>query len=250
MPDQRRFAVVAVDVDGTLIDYHERASPRVVAALRDVADAGAQVVLATGKSMFAAQNVIDRLGLTSGWCVASNGAVVFHYPPPTVSSPLTFDPGPIVASALERSPEAIIAVEVVGEGYRLNREFPPDVLAGRMWLESVEELVREPVTRLLIRDPLAPPHDYQGFAADGVTKSSALATLVVSLGHSSDEVLAIGDGHNDIDMLVWAGRGVAMGHAHDDVKAAADEETGSLEDDGVATELARWFRPSTGPLPT
>ena len=46
---------------------------------------------------------------------------------------------------------------------------------------------------------------------------------------------------NDIEMLQWAGRGVAMGQASDDVQAAADHVTASVHDDGVARELERWF---------
>ena len=54
-------------------------------------------------------------------------------------------------------------------------------------------------------------------------------------------MLAIGDGRNDIEMLRWAGRGVAMGQAVEEVRAAADAVTGTVCDDGVVTELARWF---------
>ena len=54
-------------------------------------------------------------------------------------------------------------------------------------------------------------------------------------------MLAIGDGRNDIEMLRWAGRGVAMGQAVEEVSAAADAVTGTVYEDGAATEIARWF---------
>ncbi len=54
-------------------------------------------------------------------------------------------------------------------------------------------------------------------------------------------MLAIGDGRNDIEMLRWAGRGVAMGQAVEEVREAADAVTGTVYDDGVVVELARWF---------
>jgi hydroxymethylpyrimidine pyrophosphatase-like HAD family hydrolase len=53
--------------------------------------------------------------------------------------------------------------------------------------------------------------------------------------------LAFGDGSNDIEMLRWAGRGVAMGNASDEVKAAADDVTKTIDDGGPATELRAWF---------
>ena len=54
-------------------------------------------------------------------------------------------------------------------------------------------------------------------------------------------MLAIGDGRNDVDMLRWAGRGVAMGQAPLEVQRAADDVTRTVQDDGVAYELSRWF---------
>jgi hydroxymethylpyrimidine pyrophosphatase-like HAD family hydrolase len=55
------------------------------------------------------------------------------------------------------------------------------------------------------------------------------------------EVLAIGDGRNDMEMLRWAGRGVAMGQAPLEVQEAADDVTETVANDGVARELTRWF---------
>jgi hydroxymethylpyrimidine pyrophosphatase-like HAD family hydrolase len=74
-------------------------------------------------------------------------------------------------------------------------------------------------------------------AAEGVTKASALEALRLQLGTDPDNTLAIGDGRNDIEMLTWAGRGVAMGQAPDEVLAAADEVTASVLDDGAALVL-------------
>ncbi|WP_329530279.1 HAD hydrolase family protein [Streptomyces sp. NBC_01450] len=61
------------------------------------------------------------------------------------------------------------------------------------------------------------------------------------LGLASADVLAIGDGRKNIEMLRWAGRGVAVTQAPQDVRAAADVVAGAAEDDGVAFELERWF---------
>ena len=74
-------------------------------------------------------------------------------------------------------------------------------------------------------------------AAAGVTKASALENLRSRLGVAASCTLAIGDGRNDIEMLTWAGRGVAMGQAPEEVVAAADEVTKSVYDDGAALVL-------------
>jgi hydroxymethylpyrimidine pyrophosphatase-like HAD family hydrolase len=75
----------------------------------------------------------------------------------------------------------------------------------------------------------------------GVSKASGLARVAEELGVDRADVLAIGDGRNDIEMLRWAGRGVAMGQAVEEVKEAADGVTAPVQDDGVAVELERWF---------
>jgi len=74
-------------------------------------------------------------------------------------------------------------------------------------------------------------------AAEGVTKASALEALRQKLGTDVSNTVAVGDGRNDIEMLTWAGRGVAMGQAPDEVIAVADEVTASVLDDGAALVL-------------
>jgi hydroxymethylpyrimidine pyrophosphatase-like HAD family hydrolase len=76
----------------------------------------------------------------------------------------------------------------------------------------------------------------------GVSKASGLALVAGALAIDASDVLAIGDGRNDIEMLRWAGRGVAMGQAVEVVREAADAVTGTVHDEGAATELALWFR--------
>lgn len=264
-PDDRgdwRPRLVALDIDGTLVDYGEQLTEKVAKAVAEVQAAGAHVVLSTGRSTFGITRIIEMLGLESGYCVASNGAVVFTYPPVEITTAVTFDPEPAVRMVLDRVPEALVAVEVIGRGYRANRMFPEGEITGEMWLESVDELVREPVTRVIIRDPGSSAEDfvaladelglhgtnyYVGYTAwldlapEGVSKASALDLIATELGIDPAEALAIGDGRNDLEMLRWAGRGVAMGQAPDEVKAAADAVAGSWDEDGAAYELARWF---------
>ena len=65
--------------------------------------------------------------------------------------------------------------------------------------------------------------------------------MVRSLGVDPADVLAVGDGRNDVEMLTWAGRGVAMGQAPVEVQQIADAVTGTFADRGLVTELRRWF---------
>lgn len=256
--------LVALDIDGTLLDMHEEMSAAVLDAVHAARAAGVHVVLSTGRSVYGIGRIIDRLGLTSGHCVASNGAVTFTYRPIEITRAITFDARRAVEMVLAEVPDALVAVEVIGRGYRANADFPEGEITGEMWIESVEQLISEPVTRVIIRDPESSAEDFialaravglhgtnyfVGYTAwldlapEGVSKASGLAEIAAELHVPRADVLAIGDGRNDLEMLRWAGRGVAMGQAPAEVKAAADAVTGTLADDGAATELTRWFSP-------
>jgi Cof subfamily protein (haloacid dehalogenase superfamily) len=267
--------LVALDIDGTLFTaghgvasntVDETITPAVRAAVDRALDAGAHVVLATGRSTFGITRVLDMLELPRNrdrvLSVASNGSVTFAYPPVEILSTVTFDASEVVRLLLEQVPHALVAVEEIGVGYRVNRHFPEGEITGEMTLQSVDELVAEPVTRVIIRDPDARAEDflelaervglhginyYIGWTAwldlapAGVSKASGLEQVCAELGVPAGDVLAVGDGRNDVEMLQWAGRGVAMGHAPLEVQEAADAVTGTVEEDGAATELDRWF---------
>ncbi len=275
--DGWRPRLVALDIDGTLLKWiegvgttYEQVSPTVYAAVRRVLDAGAHVVLASGRSPHGMTRVADLLDLHASpggdgerlWVVASNGAVIFRYPPMEVVHEETFDAAPAVAAVLEEHPSALVAVEERGVGYRVNRPFPEGELTGEFTIADVEDLVALPVSRVIIRDPDATADDFvalgerlglQGtdyvvgwtawldLAPVGVSKASGLEYVAHELGVDAADVLAIGDGRNDIEMLQWAGRGVAMGQSIDVVKEAADAVTASVHDEGAAVELDLWF---------
>jgi Cof subfamily protein (haloacid dehalogenase superfamily) len=257
-----RPRLVALDIDGTLVDYAEGMTRGVLHAVRGVVDAGAHVVLATGRSLYGVERIIEMLQLESGYAVASNGAVTFTYQPVEITASVTFDPEPAVRAVLEHVPDALVAVEVIGRGYRANRYFPDGEITGEMWIESLDDLIKEPVTRVIIRDPQSSAEDFialaqqlglhgtnyfVGYTAwldlapEGVSKASALQQVCDVLGVARADVLAIGDGRNDVEMLAWAGRGVAMGQAPPELLEVADAVTEHLDDDGAAAELARAF---------
>ena len=157
--------LVALDIDGTLLSWvedtgapHPVVSPAVGDAVRRARDAGAHVVLASGRSPHGMTDIADMLelhveGAEPLWIVASNGAVVFRYPPMEVVHEETFDAAPAVRAVLEARPTALVAVEERGIGYRVSRDFPDGELSGDMILTDVEDLVAEPVSRVIIRDP-------------------------------------------------------------------------------------------------
>lgn len=270
--------LVALDIDGTLLKLvaglgmsHEEVTPAVHDAVQRAVDAGAHVVLASGRAPHNMTVVADMLGLHDAahperserlWIVAANGAVVLRYPPMEVVHEVTFDARDAVRAILAQHPEALVAVEERGVGYRVSAPFPAGELGGTTSVADVEDLVAQPVSRVIIRDPKATAEDFVRLAEGlglhgtdyvvgwtawldlapvGVSKASGLEYVAGQLGVAPEDVLAIGDGRNDIEMLQWAGRGVAMGQAVDEVKEAADAVTATVDDDGAALELGNWF---------
>ena len=275
VPSDWQPRIVALDIDGTILKWvegagttHEEVSPAVKDAVRRALDAGAHVVLASGRSPHGMAPIADLLelhgpGRDRVWVVASNGAVVFRYPPLEVVHEETFDARPAVEAILERHPEALVAVEERGVGYRVNSHFHDGELSGDMILTEVEDLLAAEVSRVIIRDPNSTADEFVALAEDlglhgtnyvvgwtawldlapvGVSKASGLQHVAEQLGLTGDDALAVGDGRNDLEMFAWARRSVAMGQAIEQVIAAADDVTASVYDDGLATELDRWFR--------
>ncbi|QLY78008.1 Cof-type HAD-IIB family hydrolase [Clostridium intestinale] len=82
---------------------------------------------------------------------------------------------------------------------------------------------------------------YFEFTAKGIDKAKALDTVLIPMGYKKEEMIAFGDGHNDASMIKYAGIGIAMANAVEDLKEIADEVTLSNEDDGIAYALSKYF---------
>jgi len=257
-----RPGLVALDVDGTVVDRNGGLPPAVGAAIAAVVAAGVPVVLSTGRSWHGTKDLVDLLGLPPGFTVCSNGAVTVSYPPEEIVQAITFDPRDVIDRVEEFAPGTLIAVEEIGRGYRLNGRFPEEDLTGEMIIQDTAQLGALPVTRVILRDPTRSAEDFLGLAdqlglqgvtyfvgwsawldiaPEGVNKATALAVVADRLGVRREDVLAFGDGRNDLEMLRWAGRGVAIGDAPAEVQAAADAVSERFADGGPVAELRRWF---------
>lgn len=254
--------MVALDIDGTLVDHEGVLPTELRRTIRRIAMAGTPVILTTGRAWLATRPVFEELDLPAGPAICSNGAVTVQFPPFELINTRTFDAADVVARVLEEHPNASIAAEVIGTGYRVTQPFPDGELTGDIEVVSTEQLVGDDVTRIVVRDPNASDTEFIALAnriglhgvsysvgwsawldiaPAGVNKASGLQGVVDALGFRANDVLAIGDGRNDVEMLQWAGRGVAVGDAPVDVQSAADHVTGCFADGGTNEELERWF---------
>jgi len=259
---ERRF-LVALDVDGTIVDLDGALSPRVRTAIRAVRDAGHQVVIATGRSVPGATEIAARLGIDTGWMVLSNGTLTVRLDPSLpdglqVQEAVTFDPGPAVRLLRELLPGAVYAVERPGGGYLVAGDWPAGELSGQLQLVGHEELLAEPCLRVVVRDLTRGLAEFEAIiersglhgvtwnvgwtswldiTPDGISKATGLESLRRQLGVEAADTVAVGDFDNDVEMLRWAARGVAMGQAMPHVVAAADEVCAPVTEDGLADVL-------------
>lgn len=263
LPSAGPELLVALDVDGTLIDHDQHMTPAVHEAVGLLRDTGTHVVISTGRSVSATVPILEALGLHHGWAVCSNGAVSLRLDPGLpggheITDVITFDPEPALRLLRAELPDGLFAVEDVGKGYKVSSPFPLGELSGEVTVVDFEELCEAPASRVTLRAPHLSSADFHALvervglhgvsyavgwtawldlAPDGVTKASALDTLRERLGLAAGASVAAGDGRNDIEMLQWAGFGVAMGGADDVTRAAADMVTGAVENDGLVPVL-------------
>ena len=272
LPPLDRSTLLALDIDGTILDINGQVPPRTRAAVVAAAQAGVQVVLATGRGIEAALPVADFLGLTRGWMVCANGALTVRLDPKlkgTASLPggyeitnsVTFDPTTAIGRLHQVLPEAIFAVEMPGRGFLTSADFPPGELIENTTTVSLEQLSSQPVSRVIVRAPGMALADFEvavrsaglhaveyaiGWTAwldvnaAGVSKASALDALVSGLGVK--HTVAMGDGANDLEMLRWADLSVAMGSAPARVKNATSVVTEPVWHEGAAIVLAALSR--------
>lgn len=258
------FRLVATDLDGTLLRSDATVSERTRRAIRAVRDAGVHVTLVTARAPRWLRETVESLDLGSGYAICSNGAIVYDFAlgASVTHHSLAADISTRIVEALRAAaPGVAFACERESLTFREPHYVPVWATPGMEPPQSdALEFVAEPLSKLVVQHPRLSQEDLYALvkgvcgedatatisgevlveiSAAGVTKAYALAALCDEIGVDSQAVLAFGDMPNDIPMLEWAGRGVAVENAHPDVIAVADEVTGANDDDGVAAALER-----------
>lgn len=259
--------LIALDIDGTVLLEDDTLSPGVVEAVTDAAEAGHEVMLATGRSWDSTHTIMDRLGIRPEYAVCSNGAVIMRRVGDEDSDSYerahveTFDPTEVLALLGEHLAGAHFLVELP-DGTRLFTDYLDDwnlVGANRVPFERLSD---QAVCRVVVVAPEQTDQDFLqlveriglsqvsyaigwtawlDIAPQGVDKSTALERVRAWLDIAPERVLVMGDGRNDIEMMHWAvrngGRAIAMHQGPPEVHAAAGEVGLSVSEGGVAAAL-------------
>ena len=270
--DMKNCKVLAMDLDGTLTNDDKVITDRNKQAIEAAAERGIAIVLASGRPRIGQKTVLDRLDMEQlgGYSLCCNGALIISFGDGTSQTlrsisldretilrvcsfgrehgiyTLTYDETGIVCEndtdeyVLKEAYNCSLPIRVVEcvEETILSEHLPANkiVLPGDpAYLQEICDGVKACVGEMgnvFFSEPwfleIAPPD---------VEKSEALRWLCSHLGANMSEVVAFGDGMNDVSMLKAAGLGVAMGNAEPAVKACADAIAASNNEDGVAEFL-------------
>lgn len=259
--------LLAIDLDGTLVNHDLEMNPRDVAAVRAASAAGVTVVLATGRMFKSSMRYAQPLGLT-GPIINYQGAVVRE-----ISSGEIWYRCELAVEVQRRvlalaEPKDWHVNAYVDETVYTARARPEADLYAKVAMVPyvvvgpLSKWVKQPATKLVLvtLDPnevparMAELTSWVGAAGrvtrsldwfvevvdPRVSKSSALSIVAKRLGISQAEICAIGDNLNDEDMVSWAGFGVAMGNAPEALKSQAKYVTASIQEAGVAQVIERF----------
>lgn len=261
------FRLLALDVDGTLVDRSLKLSPRTRRAVARAIDAGVHVTLASGRLYHQVEVFARELGIREP-LICNQGALVML---PGAAKPL-FEcavPRPVANDFMAFvqsqgwdlcvygreylyahgiSPEVQVLIDLAPEGQEIH------------WLSEIDDsteliqllvIVQPEQTALVERllkgrfgEQLNIVRSFSHFVEASnlaVSKGTALAFLAQRLGVSQAETMAIGDQDNDVPMVSWAGLGVAVGNASVACKAAANVVTAHVSDDGAAMAIEQFI---------
>jgi hypothetical protein len=259
------YRLIATDLDGTLLRCDDTVSERTRAALDAATAQGAAHIIVTGRAVPWTKRILADLDYR-GLAVCAQGAQVYDAGAGRLLTSVTLDRR-VAAQALTQLEKEVGTVAIAasrdgvdgevlaGPGYRVHDGPLPYVP-----FDDRETIWRQPLNKLYIQHPRldddALAKAAQAAAGDlvgvvvagegivellplGLSKAKGLALAARRIKVRAAETLAFGDMPNDIPMFAWAGRGVAMANAHEELLSVADEVTSSNDEDGIALVLER-----------
>ncbi len=257
LPIDWRPELIALDIDDTVVQHLGSVPGVVVDAIERVQDAGIKVTLATGRSSSTTFPVARAVGIDD-LVVTSNGCVLSSVETRKTLEAITFDPTQALSELMHLVPDAVFAVEDLHGEFLTTHLFDTGPLGLTIRQVPIEDLSKDPVVRLVVRSENQTARGFAEVAqslgfhsvvfgiADvawmdvgpkGVNKATMLTEVCARRNVDPTRTIAIGDSWNDIEMLEWAGLGVAMGSASPKVAAHANLMTAPEAGIGVAQIL-------------
>ncbi|HUO16372.1 MAG TPA: Cof-type HAD-IIB family hydrolase [Verrucomicrobiae bacterium] len=275
IPSQPSIRLLATDIDGTLLNPQFQISERDMASLRRAQERGVEIVLVTGRRHRFALPIAEQLGFDH-WLISSNGAITrslsgqtFHrdlMPAETCRK--------ICRAMQEFRGNAVLTFDTEVKGAIVLEKLDEVGTSIRRWLEKNMEFIEiiSPIERALVTDPVQamfcgtmvrmtqalqvledsglddlitilrteyPERDLSmiDILNAGCSKGHALERWAAHRGYAREEVMAIGDNHNDVEMLEFAGHPVIMGNACQELRSRGWRVTGGNHECGLAAAI-------------
>ncbi|MFB9770507.1 Cof-type HAD-IIB family hydrolase [Lactiplantibacillus modestisalitolerans] len=261
--------LIALDLDGTTLNANSQLNPATIQTMQRLQAAGHIVSIVTGRSYQGSRAIYDALHLTSPM-INFNGSLG-HLPHQSWAGEYQFTVNKAVVTALLDQRVQLGINEIIAETKHATLTAGQDLIAGKFFPEiagspelTPQTLTRNPNSLVLLvqaerRTAVVDWIDhYFGDLVDvgvwggpnailevtskGVHKAKGLAYLAKQFNIERQNIIAFGDEHNDLEMLQFAGLGVAMANGTEAIRTAADDVTTYDNDqDGVAHYLNDYF---------
>ena len=261
------YKLLALDVDGTLLNENGKLTSRTIAAVKKAYDSGVHVVLSTGRSLEQTRPILDELGI-EGIIVSHNGATTLKTDTREIIHEYSYDIKEVteiikhcrkydihfyVCTALNLYVERMDDYQIkLFEKYNLVHKMSDDVLSltEKVAKFTVDDQQKVDGWRDINTTKLRKTSDgfFQDIIHSQAHKANALEQVLKKLNINKTEMIAIGDYYNDLEMIEDAGLGIAMGNAPDDLKEKADVVTSSNNEDGVYHALEKYLFKSTSEI--
>lgn len=271
MEINNKYKVLALDIDGTLTNSKKEITPAVLNAVRRLQNANIPVLLVSGRPEKGIEHVAKELGFYEygGYVFAYNGGKIVNKKTGEVVFNQTL-PKDMVQPVCEYVKDKDVAI-LTYQGDDIITEKPDDiyvqkeVMITHMNIRKVDDFASEmtfPINKFLITgepsyletlveemaEKFSPRLNifrsepfFIEVVTQGIDKALSLSKLMEMFGLSKENLVACGDGHNDVTMIDYAGMGVAMENACDEVKRVSNFITKSNDEDGVAYAIDKFF---------
>lgn len=266
-----KYKLLVLDLDGTLTNTRKEVTEHTRTTLIKAQEQGLKIVLASGRPTYGIAPLANLLQLDKyeGYVLSYNGGEIIDWKTGELLYKNLLDPEvlPYLYQCANDNHFAIVTYD----GEYVLTEYPDDeyvlkeALLNVMKIKKVDNFlkaVQHPIAKCLIvgeptrlavleKEMYNHLHDRMGvfrsepyfleLVPKGIDKAQSLAVLLKEIGMTKDEMIAVGDGFNDLSMIKYAGLGVAMSNAQEVVKENADFITLSNEEDGVAHVVEKFI---------
>ena len=262
------YKLIAVDIDGTLLNSNGKITKNTKAAIKYAIDKGIHLVLSTGRPVQGIYDIYEQLNLSSP-AITYNGAIVIQHK----NGPILYECSllPIDTEAIIKKGDQLdttIAIWYDSQLFtnKLNEkayEYSTISNIKPKLYTNKQKIFKNGATKILYYDTVDTIHNYEKelinsfssnvvfhtskpyfleFVNSEVSKANAMKKLGIFLNIKQEEMISIGDGFNDLEMIKYAGLGVAMNNAPDGVKENAQFITDSNDEDGIAKVIYKYIK--------